>query len=66
MTGILIDGKKSVQTASFAFSPGKACAIGFDKVVYEILFGRPEKLARMIFINSISPLESILVSWCKG
>jgi hypothetical protein len=58
--------KVSSKTASFTFSPGKACAIGFDKVVHEILFGRPEKLARMIFVNLISPLESILVSWCKG
>jgi hypothetical protein len=40
--------------------------MGFDKVVHEILLGGPEKLGRMIFVNSILPLESISVGWCKG
>jgi hypothetical protein len=40
--------------------------MGFDEVMHEILFGGPKKFARMIFVNLISSLESILVGWYKG
>jgi hypothetical protein len=63
-----IDRWKEVgsKTASFTFGPGKACVMGFDKVMHEILFGGPEKLTRIIFIDLILPLKSILVGRCKG
>jgi hypothetical protein len=63
-----IDRQKEVcsKTPSFAFSPGKACVMGFDKVVHEIIFGGPEKLARMIFVDSILLLKSVSVSRFKG